>query len=158
MYTEEPSVRVFNPVFVAQVHAKRRETAEAHKRDAMAAAKSLKFRERHLRREVAAEQRKLAMQRERAAALVMPYSEFRRIEERACATFNLLRHELYSERRNHEVVLARQFIAYWAVRLTKLSYPELGRRMGKDHTTVLVSVPAYIAKRAKMGRTLRRVR
>jgi chromosomal replication initiation ATPase DnaA len=158
MYTEEPSVRVFNPDFVARVYAKRREEAEAKALADRAAGIARKARERQMRREVAAEQRKLAMQRERAAAAAMPYSVFRRVEERACATFNVLRHELYTERRGHDIVFVRHFIAYWAVRLTKLSYAEIGRRMGRDHSTILVGVPKYIEKRAKMGRTLRRVR
>jgi chromosomal replication initiation ATPase DnaA len=46
--------------------------------------------------------------------------------------------EILSQRRNKEVVRARQVAMYLAKVLTTLSFPALGRRFGdRDHTTVL---------------------
>lgn len=81
------------------------------------------------------------------------------IARRICAVFKVSFHELYSERRNRSAVYARQAICYWARRLTALSTPEIGRRMGgRDHTTILFGVSAYQRKRARMGRNLRKLR
>lgn len=84
---------------------------------------------------------------------------FREVERRAMRLFRLTKRELYSKRRNKEVVFARQFIMYWACRLTKRSLPEIGRLMGGlDHTTCLSGKRAYPKKRAEMGRHLREAR
>lgn len=83
---------------------------------------------------------------------------FRRIVMRICRAFGVYPVELFSERRNHELTLPRFAVAYWTCRLTKLSLPQIGKLMGRDHTTVLYGKNAYVAKRAKMGRTLRPVR
>jgi chromosomal replication initiation ATPase DnaA len=78
------------------------------------------------------------------------------IERRASRVFGVSRKDIHSDRRHQSVVLARQFVMYWAVRLTPLSLPQIGRIMGgKDHTTVLAGRRAYPKKRAKMGRYLR---
>lgn len=81
------------------------------------------------------------------------------IERRACDLFGLSRQELHGNRRSRNVVFARQFVMYWAARLTPLSTPQIGRLLGgRDHTTVLHGKTAYANKRAAMGRHLRRVR
>ncbi len=80
------------------------------------------------------------------------------LERRTCKVFKLSRRELLSDRRNKEVTFARQFLMYWTARLTKLSLPQIGKRMGRDHTTILHGKTVYAAKRAKMGRTLRPAR
>ncbi len=86
-------------------------------------------------------------------------SEFRRIEERASRVFGLPIAAFKSPRRDQKMVLARQFVMYWAARRTQLSYPLIGRLMGgRDHTTVMAGRDAYPVKRAKMGRTLRAAR
>ena len=73
--------------------------------------------------------------------------------------FRVTRSELNSNRRNRELVFARQFIMYWACRLTHLSLPQIGKLMGgRDHTTAMHGRNTYPVKRAKMGRTLRPVR
>lgn len=84
---------------------------------------------------------------------------YREIERRACKLFNVTRSEIYSGRRHSDIVFVRQFIAYWAARLTPHSLPQIGRLMGgKDHTTVLHNRDKYPVKRAKMGRKLRAAR
>jgi chromosomal replication initiation ATPase DnaA len=86
-------------------------------------------------------------------------SAFRTIEERAMRVFKISRQMLYSNRRYKEIVLARQFIMYWAVRRTTLSLPQIGRLMGgRDHTTVIHGREIYPVKRETMGRYLRPVR
>ena len=81
------------------------------------------------------------------------------IERRACRVFGVTRMELHSDRRFRSLVLAKQFVMYWAVRLTPLSLPQIGRLVGgKDHTTVIHGKRLYPQKRAEMGRYLRPTR
>lgn len=81
------------------------------------------------------------------------------IEVRICRAMKVTRDEVHSDRRARKLVLARHAIMYWACRLTLMSLPEIGKRMGgKDHTTVLHACNTYPAKRARQGRFLRAVR
>lgn len=78
------------------------------------------------------------------------------IERRACKLFGCTKSQLHNNRRHREIIFARQFVMYWAVRLTKLSLPQIGRLMGnRDHTTVIHGRDAYPQKRVEMGRYLR---
>lgn len=82
-------------------------------------------------------------------------AQYEVILRRITRVFNVSIHDLYSERRDKQVAFARQSIYYWAWRLTRLSAPQIGRRMGgRDHTTILRGVYAYRRKRGKMGRYL----
>lgn len=106
-----------------------------------------------------------ATERARAFAAELKLAGFRyrptiaEIERRACRVFGVTKMELHSNRRFRSIVLAKQFVMYWAVRLTPLSLPQIGRCMGGfDHTTVLSGKRAYPEKRAKMGRYLRPTR
>lgn len=82
-----------------------------------------------------------------------------RIEASICKALRVTRNEVRSDRRQRDIVFARQAIMYWATRLTKLSLPQIGRIMGDlDHTTVLWGKKVYVEKRAKMGRKLRPAR
>jgi len=83
---------------------------------------------------------------------------FNRIAGRICKATGILPSEILSNRLNRQVTLARQAVVYWLCRLTPLSLPQIGRIMHRDHTTIISSKEAYVAKRAKMGRTLRPVR
>lgn len=84
---------------------------------------------------------------------------FYSIEERALRVFKISRRELRSDRRSAHLVLARQFVIYWACRLTQLSLPQIGKLLGgRDHTTILHGKRRYPDKRAKLGRYLRAVR
>jgi len=61
---------------------------------------------------------------------------------------DLTRNELLSGRRSKEFVHARHIAMYLAREYTTLSFPQIGRAMNKDHTTVY-----YVAnKMAKRGR------
>lgn len=107
-----------------------------------------------MRREAA--ERAALMAAERRALSISYRHSYRSIEARACNLFGFTRNDLYSDRRNRRLVFARQFIAYWACRLTTLSMPQIGKLMGgKDHTTILHGTRAYVEKRAYQKRMLR---
>lgn len=81
------------------------------------------------------------------------------IESRICKALKVSQAEIRSPRRHHRIVFARQAFFYWAARLTNASYPKIGRFCGgRDHTTIMHGMNVYPAKRAAMGRTLRKVR
>lgn len=81
------------------------------------------------------------------------------IEVRICRSMKVTRDEVHGDRRDRKLVLARHAIMYWACRLTLMSLPEIGKRMGgKDHATVLHARNTYPDKRARQGRFLRAVR
>jgi len=82
-----------------------------------------------------------------------------RIEARACKLFKIVPLQLRRDGRDQRSVFARQFVMYWAARMTTFSSTQIGKRLGgRDHTTVLAGVVRYVEKRKKMGRHLRRVR
>jgi chromosomal replication initiation ATPase DnaA len=86
-------------------------------------------------------------------------TKFSTIMLRICRALDIRKDELLSNRRNREVVMARHAIMYWACRLTRMSLPEIGRRLGgRDHTTILHGRDTYPIKRQRMGRTLRPVK
>ena len=88
--------------------------------------------------------------------LLRPYEQ---IERRLCAVFHVTPKEIRSHRRNKDILLARQAVMYWAVRLTGYSYPKIGKIMGeRDHTSIMYGATAYRQKREKMGRYLRKAR
>lgn len=63
------------------------------------------------------------------------------IARSACAHFNMTLAALLSERRDRESVRARHIVMYLTKRLTTVSLPNIGRRMGGlDHTTILHGV------------------
>lgn len=107
----------------------------------------------------ASEDRQAIMAAERRALNISFKHTYRDIERRACRLFRTKPSEIHSDRRNREIVFARQFVMYWTARLTKLSLPQVGRLMGgKDHTTILHGKNKYVEKRARMGRYLRAAR
>lgn len=79
------------------------------------------------------------------------------IERRIAAATGIPIKDIRGKRRSKALVFARQAISYWSIRLTDLSYPQIGRLMGgRDHTTILHGVKAYARKRASQGK-IRRV-
>lgn len=83
----------------------------------------------------------------------------REIELIACRVFKVTSTALRSDRRDRRLVMARQFVMYWACRLTPLSLPTIGKLLGnRDHTTILHGKDAYVKKRASMGRFLKSAR
>jgi chromosomal replication initiator protein len=95
----------------------------------------------------------------REVSLKIPSTRLGRIKATACRVFKISPTQLISNRRDRHLVLARQFVMYWGYRLTPLSLPQIGRRIGgRDHTTILHGTRSYIEKRKAMGRHLRSVR
>lgn len=85
--------------------------------------------------------------------------QFLRIATRICLALDVSPAELFAPtRRNTEMALARHAICYWAARLTDLSYPRIGKALGRDHTTILHGKDAYVEKRRAQGRYLRPAR
>ncbi len=55
--------------------------------------------------------------------------------------FGITRSDITGRRRTYQVALARQVAMFLAKDLTKLSYPQIGRKFGwRDHTTVIHGV------------------
>ena len=81
------------------------------------------------------------------------------IMQKICKATRYSVNDVKSQRRCRELVLIRQAVMYWSMRLTACSLPVIGKAIGgRDHTTVLSGKRAYVRKRAAMGRKLRVVR
>jgi chromosomal replication initiator protein len=62
------------------------------------------------------------------------------IEQTVSRYFEVTPADLHSSRRTRKVSLARMVSAYLARMHTRMSYPEIGRFMGKNHSSVLLAV------------------
>ena len=62
------------------------------------------------------------------------------IETVVSAFFGITPADLHSSRRLHTVSLARAVAMYLARRHTRMSFPEIGRSMGKNHSSVVLAV------------------
>lgn len=69
--------------------------------------------------------------------------------------FGVLVEEVLSARQTGDVALARQVAMHLTRRLTSHSYPAIGRRFGRDHTTVIHADRA-VAARCRDDAELRR--
>lgn len=111
---------------------------------------------RNLRERLLAEHEAARPARPRPVVQLIPLTKYQRIERRACRVFRVSSIDLRCQRRTRRIVMARQFVCYWANRLTTHSAAQIGRFLGgRDHTTILHGKQAYVAKRARMGRSLR---
>ncbi len=68
------------------------------------------------------------------------YYAIAEIQDEVCKIFEVSRMDLLSARRTGRLVTARQIAMALSKHLTKRSYPEIGRRFNRDHSTVLVGV------------------
>lgn len=91
----------------------------------------------------------------RAMNLEEGFDSYSNIFKRLCRVFNVTPAEMISSRRARNLIFARQAIMYWAYRRTTMSLPQIGKRLQRDHTTVLHGKDAYVQKRAEMGRKLK---
>lgn len=132
-----------------------RRRKEAERKAAKEKSDALLAEQRRIARETILKGRKAAR---RFASGESHRASYDKIEKRICKALGFTSMEIRSDRRNREVVFARQAIVYWCCRLTSLSTPQIGRRMRRDYTTILHSRDAYPTKRAAMGRKLREVR
>ena len=62
------------------------------------------------------------------------------IETVVAAFFGITPADLHSTRRTHAVSLARAIAMYLARRHTRMSFPEIGRFMGKNHSSAVLAV------------------
>ncbi len=62
------------------------------------------------------------------------------IETVVGAYFGITPADIHSSRRTHTVSLARAVAMYLARRYTRMSFPEIGRFMGKNHSSVVLAV------------------
>lgn len=79
------------------------------------------------------------------------------VERRICKALKVTKDQIHSVSRKRNVTLARQAVMYWAYRSSGLSLEEIGRRINRDHTSVLYGKQVYPEKRKAMGRRLRSV-
>jgi chromosomal replication initiation ATPase DnaA len=139
----------YNPDFARAVRQKR-ESAERIKHANMLLREAARAKEEIEAKKAARDADPL-----HAVRAMIPRTEFQRIERRAALAFGIKLVEIRGPSRKRNIVLARQFICYWARRRTTLSLPQIGRRLGgRDHTTVLHAVRAYRDMRQDMGRKL----
>ncbi len=75
-----------------------------------------------------------------------PLTRFGDIESMCGTYFGVSPAELHSSRRTRTVALARNVAMYLARKHTQLSSTEVGRLMGKDHTTVLLACQKISAR------------
>jgi|GEM_PF-1499307 len=81
------------------------------------------------------------------------------IIRRICRAFSISPRDVLSKSRRVDLILPRQAIYYWALRLTPLSSVEIGVKLGgRDHSTIIYGVRNYRKKRQQSGRFLRTVR
>ena len=69
------------------------------------------------------------------------------IQRRVAAHFSFISYDLISPCRSRALVAARHVAMYLARRHTDRSYPEIGRRFGRDHSSVISAVRGIEARR-----------
>ena len=62
------------------------------------------------------------------------------VQETVAAHFGVTVHEILAKRRNPKVILPRHVAMYVTKHVSLQSFPEIGRRFQRDHTTVLHAV------------------
>ena len=63
------------------------------------------------------------------------------IQKEVANYFNVKLSDLKSTKKQKSIVIPRQICMYLARHLTKMSYPEIGARLGgKDHSTIIYAV------------------
>lgn len=77
----------------------------------------------------------------------------RRIQQLVCREFEISMRDLMSFDRVHKHVLARQVGYYISKRKTMLTFPGIGRKFDRDHSTIFHGV-RVIAKRIETDRDL----
>jgi acyl carrier protein len=87
-------------------------------------------------------------------SLPKPFISIRDVQRVVAAFYGVEMASLISEKRTADVVYPRQIAMYLARRLSNQTYPDIGQRFGRDHTTVLHSIRKVEALR----QTYQRVR
>lgn len=150
---------MYNPKFVKSVREKRRLEALNRRQERQAeTAEAATIRGELVRSLPAPKPKPREFSREERVKLASVGPLFRRIVLRFCKVFGVYPSEIFSRRRHKRMALVRFAICYWTCRLSKLSTPQIGKLMERDHTSVLYGKDAYVEKRKAMGRTLRPAR
>lgn len=153
---------LYNPEFVKRARAMNAERERQRKIEAIAAREAEK-REQLQARIVKLAKRNMILrwrkedQQRAVNETARPRVTYAHIERLFCRLTGFTREEIRSRRRNRRLVLVKQAIAYWTIRRTSLSYPQVGQMMGKDHTTIIHAVEVYPRRRREMGRYVRPV-
>lgn len=69
-----------------------------------------------------------------------PALTLKRIHAAVCRHYGIKAADLFSERRTHDLIRPRHVALYLAKALTFKSLAEIGRRYGRDHTSVISAV------------------
>ncbi|HZP76630.1 MAG TPA: helix-turn-helix domain-containing protein [Pseudolabrys sp.] len=80
------------------------------------------------------------LQRHWIDELPRPAYSIEQIQIEVARAFAVNRNDMLSPRRAQEIVVPRQVAVALARLLTRRSYPEIGKRFGRDHTTILHTV------------------
>lgn len=71
---------------------------------------------------------------------VRPRMNVLRIQREVARFYEITLTDMLSSRRKREVCRPRQVAMYFAHKLLPISYPDLGRRFNRDHTTAIYAV------------------
>lgn len=67
----------------------------------------------------------------------VPMGQMARILKMAAEYFGLTPDQIRNQRRSRNLIIARQVVMYLCDQLTSKSLPEIGKFLGRDHTTIL---------------------
>jgi chromosomal replication initiation ATPase DnaA len=81
-----------------------------------------------------------------AAACAMPAPAWRRIAAEVAARHGMTVRSMMERARFRHLVLARQEAMYRVAAETRLTLPQIGRRLGRHHTTILHGIRAHAAR------------
>lgn len=62
--------------------------------------------------------------------------KYEKLIEDICFAFNLRKEHILSKRRDKRLIEVKKLI-YWILRNEGLSFPQIGKLMNKDHSTIL---------------------
>lgn len=81
---------------------------------------------------------------------------FAKLQKGVIRQFSVTKEELNGKCRDRRLVMARTILAGLARKHTDLSYPQLGRLMNRDHTTVIESRKRFdeMAKAAERAQSI----
>lgn len=156
---EEELRRLTQAELKRQEDAQRAEQERRHAQDLAARAARIEGARREWLGRLVGEARAEVEGHEEHGIAVHRIATYADIERRICRATGVSINAIRSNRKTKELIFVRHAIVYWAVRLTKLSYPHIGRiQGGRDHSTIIHAVKSYRDKRAKEGKIRRPAR
>lgn len=66
------------------------------------------------------------------------------IERIICIFYGIAIEQIYSKRRDRDIVTCRHLSMYFIRRYTKMSLKSIGERFGRDHTTVIHAIGSVV--------------